>query len=511
MLAHIPPTNTAHPPRPAHPLDLPEIRTRIGHFLIPKSLASCAQVSREWHASFHPLIWTHIYVAEACNSPTIEALQAQARFIRSLELVTSISNSGYFTLKNCVNLTRLKVRSRSCFWSMTSMVGIPAILQEHAKSLRELELDAFELEPTSLIWEAIGRSRLQTLKLHNIQVSPENAQPFLLACSRITTVHLIDATLPNDTASYTSVPMLNGVLDLKLHGIVGADSERQLLFMKSCPNLKSLYWRRTGFTLKFPIRQVTHHLMCGAWSHLQSLDIFGDQMADADLASLIKNISRLEKWRATKTSFGPLALAAMDRHFAAIREVDFHACESMTSPMIQRLLSSMPTLEFFSADRLHVVDILADPLWPCSSHLKTLKVFIDMDASDSYDSDEFQERQLAVLDRLSMLRRLEVLEISRNVPGPVRSTRMRSLNLNVSMGLARLGSLRRLEELWFIPGQQMEEEDVEWIVKTFPKLRQMSFYMHVNYDKNEGLLKTLRRLGKSEVVQPKLLPSSSQR
>ncbi|KAF9142225.1 hypothetical protein BG015_000997 [Linnemannia schmuckeri] len=404
------------------------------------------------------------------------------------------------------------MRTRSRFWSMSAMAEVPEMIQEHSSSLQELELDAFEFEPSPLMWQAIGRcSRLQNLKLHNIKVSPENLQPFLLACARVSVLHLLEPTLPDATLPYTSGPELKGVQDLRVHEIRNAEPERQLLFIKLFPNMTSLYWRRSGFTIKFPIRQMTSDLVAGAWPHLHSLELFGDMMEDEDLAGLVRFMPRLERWRTTKTGFGPVALAAMERHFSTVREIDLRACESLTSPMIQHLLYSIPTLEYFSADRLCADDILQDPAWPCSLQLRTLKLFIDMGVSKDVNSDEFKAQQVAVFDRLSMLRGLTVLQVSRNVAGPLRPPAMRALRLQLSAGMSRLDKLCQLEELWFIPGQVMEEKDVEWILKSFPRLRAMSFYMHGNYDKNEQLLKTMKAWGKSEVVRPGLLTTSSGR
>ncbi|KAF9138258.1 hypothetical protein BGX30_009340 [Mortierella sp. GBA39] len=395
---------------------------------------------------------------------------------------------------------------------MSAMADVPNMIREHSSSLQELELDASQFEPSTLMWEAIGRcSRLQTLKLLKMTVSPENLQPFLLACTRVSVLHLLEITLPDATFPYTSGPELKVVQDLRLHKIYNAEPERQLLFMKLCPNITSLYWRRSGFEITFPIQQVTCSLAAGAWRNLHSVDLFGDIMKDEDLAELVKFMPRLESWRTTKSGFGPVALAAMERHFLTIREIDLRACESLTSPMIQHLLHSIPTLEYFSADRLCADDILQDPVWLCSPRLKTLMLFIDMGVSKDVTSDEFKAQQMAVFDRLSMLRDLTVLQISRIVAGPLKPPAMRALRLQLSAGMTRLDRLRQLEELSFIPGQVMEEEDVEWILKSFPRLKAMSFYMHCNYDKNEQLHKTMKAWGKSEVVRPKLQSSSSGR
>ncbi|KAF9899487.1 hypothetical protein EC991_008798 [Linnemannia zychae] len=490
-------------PRP-HPLDLHEIRTRIGHFLTLKSLACCARVCHEWHDSFHPLLWADIHIPETNPLPAFGDLQRYAPLLRSLNVVACRNNSSYFTLKGGVNLTRLCIQNRSRFLSLSAMAEAPGMIREHSSSLQEVELDAYEFEPSTLMWQAIAQcSRLQSLKLHNIRVSSENAQPFLLACSRVATLHLIDPTLPDENFSYTSGPLLHSVQDLRLHEAHKVEPERQLLLMKLCPNLRSLYWRRSGFTMKFPIQQATSHLRSGAWRNLHSLELFGDMMRDEDLAGLLKGMSRIESWKMCKTGFGPLALAAMERHFPTIRELGLRLCESLKSEMIQYLLYSIPMLEYFSADRLCAHHILQDPAWPCSARLKTLKVYIDMDVSNDATSDDFKVQELAVFDRLSMLKELSVLEISRNVVGPIRSKDMRALRLQISYGLTRLGALRQLEELTFFPGQQMEEEDVEWILKSFPRLRILSLRMHGNYDRNEQLLKTMKAWGKSEVLRSK--------
>jgi hypothetical protein len=163
-------------------------------------------------------------------------------------------------------------------------------------------------------------------------------------------------------------------------------------------------------------------------------------------------------------------------------------CVFLTSKMTQRIMTSCPSLTDFVGTSLDACDILGIPRdqeatiqeavmyqksqdWICTN-LKSLSIFI------CGLEDKPLEWHRGVLQQLARLRKLKILGVSLYHYSVLNHD---GLDLRLEAGLGVLSSLECLEEFRF-PGlwQQMEEQDVRWMVQAWPELRYV--YGKLRYD-----------------------------
>ncbi|KAG0057697.1 hypothetical protein BGZ83_005636 [Gryganskiella cystojenkinii] len=110
--------------------------------------------------------------------------------------------------------------------------------------------------------------------------------------------------------------------------------------------------------------------------------------------------------------------------------------------------------------------------WVCLE-LELLEVSLGVEpgAVRGYDDQVF-----GLLSQLTKLRFLRLWQAPEEM---VEGQDGRSLQLDLPSGLARLGSLKELEELHFLGSdQRMAAEDVQWILNQFPRLKVISSNFH---------------------------------
>jgi hypothetical protein len=125
------------------------------------------------------------------------------------------------------------------------------------------------------------------------------------------------------------------------------------------------------------------------------------------------------------------------------------------------------------------------PAWVCKN-LQTLKVDI------CGLQDKAPEWHRAVMKQLATLKRLRVLGV-----GMYSSANERTrdgLDFRLSTGLDTLSSLTMLETLRFgSVWQEMGEQEIKWMVKTWPRLSYISGWVHHSLDRRVELEKLLKR------------------
>lgn len=110
-----------------HPLELPEIITRVGHFLplwgqeratrtgrlklifLPKTYLTCLLVSKLWHDTLLPLLWS-CYDAEAMEKVPLITLTRNCTYFRTFcqhRWYTSLITFGGGTHGGCTRLLNL--------------------------------------------------------------------------------------------------------------------------------------------------------------------------------------------------------------------------------------------------------------------------------------------------------------------------------------------------------------------------------------------------------------------
>ncbi|KAF9343417.1 hypothetical protein BGX26_005774, partial [Mortierella sp. AD094] len=487
-----------------HPLELPEIRDLIGAYLDAKDLFNCACVSREWNSTFSTLIWQHLDLKPGRTwlnmiplNPTVAQIQAHSSHVRSLTITTDIPNE-YYLLEHLHRLHSIYVKYKH--YSVS--IRLDNLIENHSSSLKNIGI-RWENNYLSLrTLKAFGRChQLKSLSLNGVHVTQEEFTALLDACANVGrgTGEEVDTNAISKhrvggltTLCLERVGARHGQLVLSstlaplsrlehLHGenLPGMGSDSQLKLLVLCPNLRSLYWRCSMYGQQFLIDEWVGHIESRMWPLLTSLNVSGEEFHDKGLSRFIDSSHLpLEKFLVERTGFGPLAYNSMistERHYNHIQELDIYGCTEVESHMIQKFMTTMPTLRYFSAGHLRATDILDAPSldrdgddrgqeWVCKN-IRTLRLCIDMGLEFDPSSSEYAERQRRVYLRFSELRFLEVLDVGRELTtnGHDDDSGQR-LDLKLRAGLEHLASLDRIREFLFAPQKSMTFEEIEWMI-----------------------------------------------
>ncbi|KAF8935566.1 hypothetical protein BGZ58_004934 [Dissophora ornata] len=458
-----------------HALELEEVRTAIGQFLSPSAIIACASCCKEWYESFIPLIWQSLILRNgAFPLPELGTLMKNKDRIKHLT-ISSCDAWEHMELKECRHLTRLTLTG---FYHRTMHYDNWRMLVEN----HQATLEHLTISPTASIIALspeFGRAialckRLQTLTLQGPVVQAlQAAAAFWSACLTIDKLHVKYTTLPiwNDTIVGTA-RLTHLVVEGPMRGGDGLD------LLLHCPKLQSLYWRSSEH-ITFPLKGFGAAMVAGSWPELEELDLMGYEFGDLDLAAALEGMNRLTRLRAQSTGFGPRSMEALGKNASKIKTLDLVDCVDVTSSMIQTILSSMPQLTELSVGRIRYMDIVNGSPW-VALNLEKLHFNIDMEPVVTLESKEehepfpnspFDTHQRLVFERLATLTRLRVLNLipSSSYRNPYL---YRTLQLQLDAGLGALSTLARLEFFGFKSNhQKMGPEEIQWIIKTWPRLR----------------------------------------
>ncbi|KAF9397663.1 hypothetical protein BGX21_008625 [Mortierella sp. AD011] len=175
----------------------------------------------------------------------------------------------------------------------------------------------------------------------------------------------------------------------------------------------------------------------------------------------------------------------------------------LSGSMTQEIMTSCPLLDALSVVSLKANDVLGvvqeesgviniegltlrhPQDWICLN-LTSLTVYIcGLEGKPS-------EWQRSVLKQLARLEKLELLDIGPDVSwGEMVQD---GLDLRLASGLDILVTLKRLETIMFLRlRQQMEEQDVMWMIQAWPRLRNIHGKLHYNNSRNKWLKAILRK------------------
>ncbi|KAF9172525.1 hypothetical protein BGX20_005458 [Mortierella sp. AD010] len=420
-----------------HALELHEIRSAIGDYLDTKDLLNCACVSKEWYSTFNDAFWHHITLgtpnfSDSPDSPesplllNIEQIQLHSNHIQSMvfnkqlpkEYYEDVKLSRLFSLEIDFNISRS--------YPIPNLLG--TLIERHSSSLKRFKFTGWNTIVSAHTMEAIGKCQgLASLWLSDSILYSEGVRTLLVACANIGKV-------------------------------AGGESEG-----------------KTGRE-NFLIDQWAKHVESGAWPHLTCLDVQDEEFHDEGLSCVFRNLqSPLEKLMVRETGFGPMAfevLITTKRHYCHIRELDISQCKDTTSSMIQKIMTKMPALVYFSANRLFATDILGTSRedqngdgdgqkWVCKN-LRTLKLCIDMGIASDPNTLEYEERQRQVYSRLSELEFLETLEVGNLLS--LKETEVQRLDSRPNAGLGQLLSLKRLKGISSKRGHSLDLKDIELMI-----------------------------------------------
>ncbi|KAG0274484.1 hypothetical protein BGZ95_009725 [Linnemannia exigua] len=218
---------------------------------------------------------------------------------------------------------------------------------------------------------------------------------------------------------------------------------------------------------------------------MEELTVCGITESDEVLATIICRLPPLKKLEIGSEDFGPLCFRHLqERLFGSLKTLDLSRCYKFTGQMALRVLSSCPQLEDFGAPYISVQDLRAAPQpWVCQGLKRLSVLFFDNDEPGTVSGDDLRgsvtnRSSSLVFGYLSKLEQLDTLDISfYNMRTPID---LRFINLNapqfrLDTGLGQLATLKKLKALCLDRTKQnLREEDVEWMLLQWPKLKKLS-------------------------------------
>ncbi|KAI8601858.1 hypothetical protein EDD21DRAFT_95431 [Dissophora ornata] len=207
-----------------NPLDLPEIRERVGQYLSIRELLSCLLVNKDWHCSFLPLIGQQTVVcynnngsASSSSSSYVQGnIQLQRQQFQRLDFhctcppvtTTTTMTTTTAATEGCRRLNHLKLVS---FLSSSTHDNVNANTNINAATdAAEVQTycDNMSATATLQVWEQMSefvqRRRYSLLTLELIVGDDQIAHCLwnsISSCARLTSITLCSVTVPESQAA----------------------------------------------------------------------------------------------------------------------------------------------------------------------------------------------------------------------------------------------------------------------------------------------------------------------
>ncbi|KAF9111738.1 hypothetical protein BGX27_004526, partial [Mortierella sp. AM989] len=262
----------------------------------------------------------------------------------------------------------------------------------------------------------------------------------------------------------------------------------QLSITLRSPNLVSLKLSVTG-DIHPKIQEYREAILAQGWSQLQKIDINGYILEDKDVAMTLDAMTNAKVLVLQGSLFAENAhRSLMTRHSTTIGTLDLRYCRTITSSMVQAILSKCPSLEVLRVYKLcgsdlvrleptdqtdqtgmaDVDTIVTGEDWVC---LKLRVLDLRFEMSGDVDRDLEQEYALRQLSRLSQLECLTIGCVFDD--DRIKPTLMLTLDSH-GRGLQQLSTLKRLKFLDVgYGGQMLYEQELRWMASNWPKLETM--------------------------------------
>ncbi|KAI8350020.1 hypothetical protein B0O80DRAFT_500962 [Mortierella sp. GBAus27b] len=494
-------------------MDMPEIRHYVAQFLDRRELAVATRVCKSWNGTFTPFLYRQIVLDAFHRDIAIESIKANADYVRSLEFSQKYlrTRSKDFPLEAFTSLTSLTL----LFDDVDPHLMLTRLVQmlPQNPALQDLTISHYITEPYNMeFMQTVSSSclNLRTLSVLDSSLDVECTKLLLDICVRLTELKLSRTSLNGalDTEDVDrwrdGFPTLRR-LDASLRG-----RWNMLRIVQKCPQLKSLTCdmdRSKEYISDLP-DVIAKHCPC-----LDELKIVRYSMEPIDLARVFDSCRRLSSLTLVLNDFDPSAKSSLTRHFPHLTHVDFHSCLPFQSAFVHQILISCPHLDYLSATKLHLCDILGFPHLADVSYLRLGEPqteFLELERRpDAIRPQEwvctklrtlevsfcgFQDKpsmwHRLVLEQLGRLTKLEVLDISSS-SWCVRN--LDRLRLRLGTGLDLLSGMNNLRILGTQGDcQKWDEDDVQWMVTTWTHLQEIKGKMHSDHSKDESLRRILQ-------------------
>ncbi|KAG0056987.1 hypothetical protein BGZ83_002594 [Gryganskiella cystojenkinii] len=555
-------------------LELPEIIGSIGNYCDLGSLTSAVRVSKFWHKCLIAKIYYYMHTFAIRPQPSTETMAKYGRYIKYLNCDMRIDEDdedppeqqevqqrrpSFLTLytarsSRCNNLLDLILNFVDCR-DPNELCRAVLLIMMNPKLLR-LEISGQGPTPPQPCWIPLFASvnrELQEITLKHVNLSTQDTDQLLELGPSLVKLHLAYGRI-RWSNNFNAIPQFPQVKDLWLEKPFDS-SETDLEWMKQCPALESLSWNVSGgFVFGLGRTTLRTALRDFQWSNLQSLSVSSPSspLTDAEVAILLNACRRpLRVLGLPGSKFWYRSLDALERHFVSLESLSLLHTKTY-SWMIQKILTSCPRLQNFTADVLEAHDLVQsseakearsrqvqidaesdtertqqevqsgvdddperlqhlkerfaaerDPLqvrpWACSD-LERLKVFIRFDISRHKTWD----RQ--VFAQLGELQYLLDLDVGVNLDEPV--AEVRGLWFDLESGLGQMENVVVLESLYFYTfNQHMEEKDIRWVLAVWFNLRCLTSEFNTDMKTRFRLQQIVREYSGDEIYMINASPS----
>ncbi|KAK3822663.1 MAG: hypothetical protein J3Q66DRAFT_397141 [Benniella sp.] len=513
-------------------LEVPEILRLIGQFLDYPRLAAATVVCKSWNRIFTPFLYHTIERLSHCrNVPSSAVLEGYVDHVRAIKVYSIF---WIPSLARCTHLKELHI-------------GLYFEEEDHDIESPWMPLTDLVHHNPKLVTVCVTKPKNEFLRAVLTCCPQLKRLEFDRAelTDMVTDVNLIF----NVCLRLEELKMVNMTLDLKTHGIswdnwpvfptikklwigITQDSHRSPLqaqgqheFIQRCPNLESLTMSFCGDTL--PVREIKD-LLSPKTSPCPKIKAFAIRLtgynpsfSEGQLVEILNGCkSNLTSFENSCDYFKDLSCQALVSNLAStLTHLRLEKCEFSSSVSAMKIISSSPHLvHFHCAKPLNAREILGiqrdtsePPAYPRASHaqqsnqpsrnqplaksihppewacknLQTLEIGI----CGLYSGTP--EWQQAVLKQLAKLTQLRVLDVQAGADATLKTGSRDGLAFRLASGLDILSSLTMLETLRFgTIWQEMEEQEIEWIIKAWPRLSSIHGWVH--HSQNRRIeLKTL--------------------
>ncbi|KAK3833150.1 MAG: hypothetical protein JOS17DRAFT_774040 [Linnemannia elongata] len=380
-------------------LAIPELAQRIAHSLDSKTIAACARVNKAWYSIWLPIIWHTIDAGTHWRNPDfLSALHQHADLIRNLEcaryddirLLFNSSTSSYPSLESSPSgqtnsgseigrstgegaVGHIGPKEQVLCKNLITLVLPKTTLSNQTDQARLLRLNPQLLDlsltlhddPSSVYTDLIeavcnlpmlrrlALDENKTLEAKTLETFLSRLNPTLQELSLKSTFFVkhpfgsgeeFAASADNTKESY-------GIQSLCMDGV--ACSQDFLLHLAS--RFPSLTHFSLGDSAEVYIDDNFGEKMARLCPQLKSIDIsLLDNMDDESIASLIRALPRLQKFRAAETMFGDRSLEALIEDGRDLSILDINTTYVTDSSGVQRLLERSGALTKLDAWELSV-------------------------------------------------------------------------------------------------------------------------------------------------------------
>ncbi|KAF8968434.1 hypothetical protein BGZ46_010865 [Entomortierella lignicola] len=429
---------------------------------------------------------------------------AYASDIRHLQLDGLIGQSNdEFPWKSLTGLRRLL--SSISFLDPNTLENLSNMIRVN-QGLLEFQDDSGIFAETQECMNALSRCpNLKKLSVKYADFERTRASElFFNICTRLEELEICYSSV-SDGILMGNWSQFPSIRSLRFEYFMGPSTSQILEFIQKCPQLESLYWSITCDD--FPVSEVCQlpSAYCPRLTYLTFRTQDQSYLTDHSIAEILNGYPILTGFSINESEFGPLAFQSLCRHFSRLKALDLGSSPNITSLMVQKILTACQNLRSFHAPSLEVGDIFGtiqqnDKLdvggdggykgqstcqqeWVCVN-LCELKVLIcGLGTAPA-------ECHRKLLQQLAKLERLEILDISHH-DRKVRNF-SDSIDMRLDAGLDILKGLKRLQVIGFNGLlQSIDDQEINWVLKEWPNLRQIRGVIHPIKSKRRELVDIL--------------------